>query len=54
MGSLRINEMAIRLMGTGSQYGNARSWFEAHSHAKPGSTFAECALLPEFFAGNEP
>jgi hypothetical protein len=54
MVSLQAVEMMIRLMGTGSQDDNARSSFEAHSHAKPVSTFAEWALLAEFFARNEP
>jgi hypothetical protein len=54
MVSLGVDEMAIRLMGMGSQDDNARSWFEAHSHAKPGSTFAEWPVLAEFFARNEP
>src|SRR6195952_4052585 len=41
--------MAIRLMGTGSQYGDARSLFEAHCHAKPASTFAEWAFPSRVF-----
>src|ERR1700704_2377539 len=41
--------MTIRLMGTGSQYGDARSLFEAHCHAKPASTFAEWAFPSRVF-----
>src|SRR4030081_1642508 len=41
--------MAIRLMGTGSQYGDARSSFEAHCHAKPASIFAEWAFPSRVF-----
>jgi hypothetical protein len=45
--------MAIKLMGTGLHDDNARFCYKAHSHTKPVSTFAECVLLPEFFARNE-
>src|SRR3954454_4130868 len=41
--------MTIRLMGTGSHYGDARSLFEAHCHAKPVSTFAEWAFPSRVF-----
>src|SRR3984893_13871613 len=41
--------MTIRLMWTGSQYGDARALFKAHCHAKPVSTFAEWAVPSRVF-----
>src|ERR1700730_11482529 len=41
--------MTIRLMWTGSQYGDARALFKAHCHAKPVSTFAEWAFPSRVF-----
>jgi hypothetical protein len=38
------------LKGIGPQIDNAPSLIEAHSHAKPGSTFAEGLVLAEFSA----
>src|SRR6266550_3664124 len=51
MGLSRVDEMAVRLTRTGWHDDDARAVrFAAHSHAKPVSTFAECAsstrLLP--------